>query len=102
MTRRLMAPPEEAVVEWLLTFAVWDEQRAVEEWAAEGLTLMRCGGKFCAIRVPVPLVEAAADSRIPAEVDAYLAEAVQGAPVIRCNTGQWVYVLVRSSVAKWW
>ncbi|PAZ16593.1 hypothetical protein CLM62_06485 [Streptomyces sp. SA15] len=102
MPRRLMAPAEEAVAEWLLTFASWDEAKASEEWATGGIALLRCGAAFCAIRVPVPFVEAAAMTKDPATVDAYLAEALHGAPAFRCNSGQSIYVLVEPTVIEWW
>lgn len=99
---RVTDPPTGAVVEWLLTAALWGEARAREEWQTEGVTPLRCGGTFCALRVPVPLVEAVAGEADPPLVDAVLHEAVRGAPAFRCNQGRSYYVLVRPTVAVWW
>lgn len=105
MTRpnpRLLDPPVEAVAEWLLMSAPWGVARAREEWETEGVTPLRCGGMFCALRVPVPLVEAVAGETDPPKVDAVLREVLNGAPSFRCNLGCSYYVLVRPTVAAWW
>ncbi|MFE7975743.1 hypothetical protein [Streptomyces shenzhenensis] len=98
----LMPPAAEAVAEWLLTCAIWDEGQAKEEWSTQGVTLVQCGRRFCAIRLPLPLVNGAAGSDDPATVDTYLETALHGAPVFRGVTGQWLYVLVESSGAARW
>ncbi|MER6121754.1 ATP-binding protein [Streptomyces sp. NPDC001795] len=92
---------QHAVASWLLS-AARDKRRAVKEWDTDGMALLQCGTLFCAIRLPVPLVEAASPRTDPATVDAFLAEALYGAPVIRCNTGQWFYALVSPSAAERW
>jgi hypothetical protein len=66
------------------------------------MTLLRAGGSFCALRVPVPLVEALVPDTDPKTVDAYLGETLEGTPAFRCNIGRWFYVLVRPTVAAWW
>ncbi|MGW4518902.1 DUF6415 family natural product biosynthesis protein [Streptomyces sp. NPDC004393] len=66
------------------------------------MTLLRPAGRFSPVRVPLLIVEAAAGTTEPTEVDTYLAQALHGAPVIRCNNGQWVYVLVEPIAARDW
>lgn len=102
MTVRNVSPWEAVITDWLLDNAVWDRDKAREEWETEGMTLLKCGGTFCAIRIPVPLVEAVAPRSDPDSVDAHLAQALDRAPAFRCNTGQWYYVLVPPTVASWW
>ncbi|WP_328638339.1 hypothetical protein [Streptomyces canus] len=94
--------PADFVAAWLLDAAMWGPERAREEWETAGMTPLRAGGSFCALRVPVALVEAAAADTDPATVDAYLGNVLDRAPAFRCNTGRWFYVLVRPTVASWW
>lgn len=100
--RRLDMKTEDvrAVEHWLLTTAARDPDVAREEWKTEGLTLLQCGVHFVAIRVPLYVAEAAAGSTVPAEVDAYLTQALPGAPIIRCQLGQRLYVLCEPSTVK--
>jgi hypothetical protein len=93
-----MTPDEEAVAEWLLTFAAWGKEQAEEEWRTEGVALLQWCKEFDAIRLPRPLVLAAAGRRVPADVDDYLAAALHGAPVFRGANGQWFYVLVEPTL----
>jgi hypothetical protein len=102
MTRQQSPSWVTAVSDWLLSNATWDVDKAREEWETEGMTLLRCGGNFCAFRVPVPMVEALAPRRDPASVDAYLEGALLQAPTFRCNSGECYYVLVSPTVASWW
>lgn len=91
-----------AVTNWLLS-AARDPLRAVQEWDMDGMTVVQCGALFCAIRLPVLLVEAIASPRsVPVMVDAFLAEVLEGGPVIRCNTGRFFYALVEPSAADRW
>ncbi|MEU6495699.1 hypothetical protein [Streptomyces sp. NPDC046984] len=97
--------PEEtrrAVTNWLLS-ATRDPRSAVQEWDMDGMMVLQCGALFCAIRLPVLLVEAMASPRsAPVMVDAFLAEVLEGGPVIRCNTGRFFYALVEPSAAERW
>lgn len=90
-----------AVEHWLL-MATDDWQRARQEWRQDGVALLRCGDKFCAIRVPLDVAEAAAGCAVPAEVDAYLSGALPGAPVIRSQLGKWLFVLCEASTVTAW
>ncbi|WP_438307067.1 hypothetical protein ACSHXN_47300 (plasmid) [Streptomyces sp. HUAS TT11] len=91
-----------AVTNWLLS-ATRDPRRAVQEWGRDGMTVLQCGALFCAIRLPVLLVEAmTSPRRAPVMVDAFLAEVLEGGPVIRCNTGRFFYALVEPSAAERW
>ncbi|MGW0495006.1 hypothetical protein ACWD0Z_06080 [Streptomyces sp. NPDC003007] len=86
------------VEDWLLAAAP-DVQQARWEWGDGGLTFLRCGGLFTAIRLPGDLVRAAAGSSKATEVDAYLAEAL-GGPVI-ASRGRY-YALVPPGTADEW
>lgn len=99
MNNRLLRPPAEAIAEWLLTAAP-DIDTARLEWETDGLTLLRCGNIFDAIRIPLDEVEAVAGTRSPADVDDYLARALHGAPVIRCGIGRHLYVLCEPGTAQ--
>lgn len=90
-----------AVESWLLTAAP-DSAQARAEWAASGVTRIRCGEVFSAVRIPVELVYAAAQAREPGVVDGYLAGALQGGPVFLDTYWQHFYALVRPDAwARW-
>lgn len=82
MTSDFSAGPRlrNAVGRWLLAAAP-DTRRARHEWSAHGVALLRCGGVFDAVRVPVTLVHAVADTAEPGAVGAFLAEFLDGGPV---------------------
>lgn len=86
------------VEDWLLA-ATPDVQQARWEWSEGGLTLLRCGGLFTAIRLPGDLIQAAAASSDRTEMDAYLADAL-GGPVI-ASRGRY-YALVAPSAGVAW
>lgn len=86
------------VEEWLLAAAP-DVQQARWEWGEGGLTFLRCGGLFTAIRLPGDLVQAAAASSNPTEMDAYLAE-VLGGPVI-ASRGRYYALVAPSAGVEW-
>ncbi|MEV6028364.1 hypothetical protein [Streptomyces sp. NPDC052036] len=90
------------IAKWLPGCAAWDRKRVSAEWDETGITLLRPAGKFFPISISLLIVEAAADTIGPTEVDTYLAEALHGAPFIRCNNGRWVYVLVEPVAARDW
>ncbi|MER6566321.1 DUF6415 family natural product biosynthesis protein [Streptomyces sp. NPDC001093] len=91
-----------AIEHWLLAAAASDADQARTAWETEGLALLRCGAAFHAIRMPLNLVENAAGCTVPAEVDAYLADALLGALVIRCGHERWLYILCEPSTVKEW
>ncbi|MEU1252672.1 hypothetical protein ACWHLZ_01705 [Streptomyces chartreusis] len=89
------------VEKWLLSVAR-DPRQAGWEWREGGLTFLRCGPLFTAIRFPAHLVRAAARSSEPAVVDAYLAEVLDGGPVIGANGLTCYYALVPPSASLRW
>ncbi|MFF4755530.1 DUF6415 family natural product biosynthesis protein [Streptomyces sp. NPDC002514] len=102
MTHQLRAHSVDRAAEWLLSDAVCDAEEALLEWEQDGLTLLWCGARFSAVRVPLWVAEASAGTTDPAAVDLYLAAALLGAPVIRCQHGQWLYILCEPSTVKGW
>ncbi|MGI5193050.1 hypothetical protein ACQEVY_05310 [Streptomyces sp. CA-288835] len=95
------AERELVTAHWLLAAAdSHDEARA--QWHRHGLALLRCGTLFSAVRIPARLVHAAAGSEDPATVDAFLAEALHGGPVICARRGRHFYALVPASTAARW
>ncbi|MGW2874758.1 DUF6415 family natural product biosynthesis protein [Streptomyces sp. NPDC001233] len=91
-----------AIEHWLLAAAASDADQARTAWETEGVALLRCGPTFHVIRMPLNLVENAAGCTAPAEVDAYLADALLGAPVIRCRHERRLYILCEPSTVKEW
>lgn len=90
-----------ATAHWLLA-AADDRDEARVEWAEQGIALLRCGGLFAAVRIPARLVHAVARSDDHAAVDAFLAEALHGGPVICDPKGRHYYALVPASTASRW
>lgn len=91
---------EFAVGTWLLAAAL-DLREARAAWKTRnGIALLRCGGLFGAVRLSTGLVRAAAATQNTAEVDAFLAEALHGAPVFMDQFAQWYYVLVPVSTGQ--
>lgn len=92
---------ELAVEQWLLT-AARDVQQARWEWEEDGPTFLRCGPTFTAIRLPGDLIRAAAGSSDPAAVDPFLAEALNGGPVIGPHGLHDYYALVPPTSGLRW
>lgn len=95
------ADRELATAHWLLA-AADNRDQAHMEWAKQGIALLRCGTLFSAVRIPARLVHAIADSTDHAAVDAFLADALHGAPVICDPRGRHYYALVPASTAVKW
>lgn len=91
---------EAAAESWLLLAAA-DQRQALVEWEREGLTLLRCGGLFSAVRIPAPVVHAAAGTEDPRDLAAVLREALDG-PVFYDRSGQHFYALTPHSTALLW
>jgi hypothetical protein len=89
------------VAQWLLSAAT-DVRQAQWEWTQDGLTFLRCGPSFTAIRLPGDLVRAAAGSRDPADVDPYLSEVLNGGPVIGAHGLKYYYALVPPGAGLHW
>ena len=90
-----------AVAHWLLTAAT-ERTRTAADWEERGLLLLECGTLFSAIRVPADVVQRAAQSGDPQQVDAHLAVVLDGGPVIVDPVSQRYYALVPvSTVLRW-
>ncbi|ELP61488.1 hypothetical protein STRTUCAR8_03670 [Streptomyces turgidiscabies Car8] len=91
---------EFAASTWLLAAAL-DMREARAAWEKRnGIALLRCGGIFGAVRLSTDLVRAAAATENTAEVDAFLAQVLHGAPVFTDQFSQWYYVLVPVSTGR--
>jgi hypothetical protein len=90
-----------ATEHWLLS-AHPSPGRARVEWHEHGVTAVRCGGLFSAVRLPGDLVQAAAASKRPDDIDDTLAELLSGGPVICDTRGPRYYALVPASVSRSW
>ncbi|MEU0181384.1 hypothetical protein ABZ312_09365 [Streptomyces sp. NPDC006207] len=89
-----------AVAHWLLQAAERGIRRAV--WEERGLIMLECGTLFSVVRIPAGFVEGAARSRQPEEIDGYLAEALDGGPVVVDRISERYYALVPGSTARRW
>jgi hypothetical protein len=90
---------EIAVRTWLLVAAL-DVSEATTQWQESGIALLRCGGIFGAVRISANLVRAAAGTDNTREIDAFLAEGLQGGPVFMDLCAQRYYVLVPVSTGQ--
>lgn len=91
-----------AAAHWLLSAHPAPGQ-AREEWSSRGgMALLPLGTPFCAVRIPERLVHAAVGSKDPAVIDAVLAQALCGGPVICDPRGRRYYALVPASTAVKW
>ncbi|MFE1907408.1 hypothetical protein ACFW96_27595 [Streptomyces gardneri] len=91
---------EAATETWLLLAAPgW--RNAMVEWEREGLTLLRCGGLFSAVRIPAAIVHAAAGTEDPYELTVVLRQALDG-PVFYDRSGRHFYALTPHSTARLW
>ncbi|MGW5737032.1 MULTISPECIES: hypothetical protein [Streptomyces] len=85
---------------WLAQAQAGPEQ-AWREWRDEGIALLPCGSRFCAIRMPAQLVYAAVGTSDQKAVDVALAKALDG-PVIRDEAGQHDYALIETIPREDW
>ncbi|MET9127140.1 hypothetical protein [Streptomyces sp. NPDC004528] len=86
---------------WLLTAAP-DLNQSRREWDAEDVTFLRCGALFTAVSIPRAVVHAAAQSASPRLVDGFLAEALDGGPVIAAYGLVLYYALVPATTHLRW
>ncbi|GHF77950.1 hypothetical protein GCM10017667_01620 [Streptomyces filamentosus] len=91
----------EAAVETWLLLASPDAQKAQREWRRDGLTLLRCGGLFSAVRIPAAIIHAAAGTEDPRELTDVLGDALDG-PVFYDRSGRQFYALTPHSTARLW
>ncbi|CAM5650021.1 hypothetical protein SFUMM280S_07289 [Streptomyces fumanus] len=89
-----------AIEQWLLSTHP-SPRHARAEWIRHGVLVLPLGSLFSAIRVPGRLIQALAASTA-SDVDAFLADALDGAPVICDMQGPRYYLLVPASVPRTW
>jgi len=95
------ADRELAASHWLLA-AHPNPRQAQREWTDKKLALLPLGTLFSAVRIPQTLVFAIAGRVSHEEADAFLADALNGGPVICDPKGHRYYALVPGSMpAKW-
>ncbi|MFJ3496801.1 hypothetical protein ACIPPJ_24865 [Streptomyces sp. NPDC086091] len=90
-----------AVEHWLLA-AADDVTRARREWQEYGVTLLRCGRSFDAVRVPRLLVEAAAGTADRARLGRYIRAALLGGPAFLDAAEYDLYCLVPPATSTEW
>jgi len=92
-----------AIEHWLLS-TLPTPGPARREWTDNGVALLPLGTLFSAVRLPGHLVLAVADEReMPStDVDAFLAEVLNGGPVICDPQGRRYYALVPASMPVTW
>lgn len=90
-----------AAGDWLLS-ATESRDRARMEWQEIGVTMLKTGSIFSAIRMSARLVHAAAGTRETDAVDSYLLRALVGGPVVHDPDRCRYYALVPASTARLW
>ncbi|MFJ9034872.1 hypothetical protein ACIRQP_41980 [Streptomyces sp. NPDC102274] len=90
---------EGAIAQWL-TLSSAHPAVAHEAWQDGRPAMLRTGGPYDAVRMPLTLVHAAADSSAPGVVASVLAEVLDG-PVV-CHPGAWYYALVPAGTCETW
>ncbi|MEU2738022.1 hypothetical protein ABZ656_22280 [Streptomyces sp. NPDC007095] len=90
-----------AVEHWLCC-ASQAPKEARQAWRDEGTPLLRCGILFTAVSLPGYLIHSVAGSTEPAEVDAFLAQALEGGPVIASGGLMRYWALVPPSAVDGW
>jgi hypothetical protein len=91
-----------AVGHWLLGAADKSDQ-ARQEWAgAARAAMLRCGILFDSIRLSSDVVRAVAGTAEPEKIDAFLADCLNGGPVIRDTYRDRHYLLVLAGTAQRW
>ncbi|MFE4370506.1 hypothetical protein ACFRMN_20135 [Streptomyces sp. NPDC056835] len=90
---------ESAIARWLTSSS---PHRAVahEAWQGGRPAMLRTGGAYDAVKMPLTLVHAAAESSAPDVVAGVLAEVLNG-PVI-CHPRHWYYALVPPGTCETW
>ncbi|MFD3917355.1 hypothetical protein [Streptomyces sp. NPDC058603] len=91
---------EAAIARWL-TSSSPAAAAAHEAWRDGRPAILRTGGPYDAVRMPLTLVHAAAESSAPDVVASVLAEMLNDGPVI-CDPGRWYYALVPPGTCETW
>ncbi|MCL7377499.1 hypothetical protein [Streptomyces sp. 35G-GA-8] len=94
-----MITSTDQVARWL-TSSSPTPAAAHEAWQHDRPAMLRTGGPYDAVRMPLVLVHAAAESRAPDVVAGVLAEVLDG-PVI-CHPCHWYYALVPPGTCETW
>src|SRR5918993_5432668 len=92
---------DQAVSAWLLA-ATESRDRSRMEWQALGVTMLKAGVVFSAIRMSARLVHAAAGTSDIDAVDSYLIRALVGGPVIHDPVRCRYYALVPTDISRPW
>ena len=95
------AATDQAVGDWFLA-ATESPDRSRMEWQDHGVTMLKTGIAFSAVRMSARLIRAAACTSEAAEVDDYLARALLGGPVICDPHRHWYYALVPAADGRSW
>ncbi|MEV8389015.1 MULTISPECIES: hypothetical protein [unclassified Streptomyces] len=90
---------DSAIARWL-TSSSPHPSVAHEAWQDHRPAMLRTGGPYDAVRMPLTLVHAAADSSAPDVVASVLTEVLDG-PVI-CHPHHWYYALVPPGTCETW
>lgn len=90
---------EAAITRWL-TSSSPHPAVAPEAWDHDRPAMLRTGGPYDAVRMPLALVHAAAGSSAPDVLAGVLAEVLNG-PVI-CHPRHWYYALVPPGTCETW
>ncbi|WP_327748154.1 hypothetical protein [Streptomyces europaeiscabiei] len=93
--------PQPRVIDWLVS-GPGDRDRAFTELRRHGVTVLRLGGLFDAVRLPEHLVHAAVGSRAAGNVDSRLVDTFGGGPVIRDADVRRYYALVPAGTSNRW
>lgn len=92
-----------AAEHWLLsTLAEHRRARARLEWRDGGVAMLPLGTLFSAVRLPIRLITAITGPLKLHEIDVFLADALDGGPVICDLNGPRYYALVPASVPRTW
>lgn len=92
-----------AAEHWLLsTLPGPGRDRARMEWRELGIAMLPLGGIVSAIRIPGRLIHAIAATEEPAALADFLADALDGGPVICDRHGPRYYALVPGSTPRTW
>ncbi|MDK0519580.1 hypothetical protein [Streptomyces sp. ML-6] len=101
--RPVSVPPAKgrgpAVTYWLLSAAP-DLREARDQWVSKGIALLRCGVVFAAVRIQADIVQAAAGTKDPERIDAYLKEVLRGGAVFIDTSSQRYYALVPANMSR--
>ncbi|WP_228915872.1 hypothetical protein [Streptomyces sp. DH20] len=92
-----------AAGQWLSAAHITSAAEARREWRKTGMTLLRLGGIFSAVRIPLRVALAPVGFDRPSrEADEFLSFALEDGPVICDPAGRRYYALVPASMPTTW